>query len=87
MAYSANFGDTGNIFPFPRAKERSFICYANLTYSQLFIVCGFGMSTALPRVSEDTVIRDERTPASQALLSIDDEDTDRQSLSLHDTED
>lgn len=54
----------------------------------LFIILGYGISTTLPKVSEDTaVIQDEHTQASRSLLSVNDEDTDRQNLSLHDTED
>jgi hypothetical protein len=70
MAYFANFGDTSKIFPFPDLGAL-IICYANLTYSQLFTVLDYGMSTALPKVSEDTaVIQDQRTLASQSLLSM-----------------
>jgi len=54
----------------------------------LFIVLGYGMSTALPKVPDDTAAtQDDGTQASQPLLPVSEEDIDRQDLSLRDTED
>ncbi len=46
------------------------------------------MSTALPKVSEDTTAsQDEHNQATRLLLPAIDEGTDRQNSRLHDTED
>ncbi|TVY54409.1 hypothetical protein LSUE1_G010197, partial [Lachnellula suecica] len=54
----------------------------------LFIVLGYGMSTMLPKFSDNpNTIQDESIEDSRSLLPSSDIDTDRQSLSLHDTDD